>query len=210
MRTGYSGQVIGNSERNQNSGFYCNLQPATCNLTRGFTFIETLVAITLLTVAIIAPMALTTQSLSTAYYARDQIIAFHLAQEAIESVRHARDANVLKNAFGTQADLLTGIPIDTPFTVDTTQDDAMATCPSDGCLPLKTNGQLYGYGTDSSWTPTLFTRSVLATAVRSELSVPQEIRVSVTVRWQTGSFQTRSFTISENLFRWVNDGSAAL
>src|SRR3989344_5745503 len=62
---------------------------------RGFTLIETLVAVTLLSVAITAPMSLTTRSLAAAYYARDQITAFHLAQEAIESVRHARDHNIL-------------------------------------------------------------------------------------------------------------------
>ena len=50
---------------------------------KGFTLIETLVAVSLLTVAIVAPMTLTARSLSAAYYARDQITAFHLAQEAI-------------------------------------------------------------------------------------------------------------------------------
>ena len=58
---------------------------------RGFTLIETLVAVSLLAVVIVAPMSLTTQSLSSAYYARDQMTAFHLAQEAIESVRSVRD-----------------------------------------------------------------------------------------------------------------------
>src|SRR3989338_503600 len=75
-------------------------------LTTGFTLIETLVAISLLTVAIVVPMSLVTKSLSTAYYARDQVTAFHLAQEAIEIVRHVRDNNILMNAQGTPTDLL--------------------------------------------------------------------------------------------------------
>ena len=61
----------------------------------GMTLIETLVAITILTVAIVSPMSLTMQSLSASYYARDQVIAFNLAQEAIESLRARRDANIL-------------------------------------------------------------------------------------------------------------------
>src|SRR4051812_30812476 len=87
---------------------------------RGFTLIETLVAIALLTIAIVAPMTLTTQSLAGAYYARDQVTAFFLAQEAIESVRSIRDNNVLSTALGTPTDLLSGIPaVDgRPFTVD--------------------------------------------------------------------------------------------
>jgi hypothetical protein len=35
------------------------------------------------------------------------------------------------------------------------------------------------------------------------------MRVTVTVSWPTASEQTRSFTIYDDLYRWVNDGSAA-
>lgn len=175
---------------------------------RAFTLIETLVAVSLLSIAIVAPMSLTAQSLSAAYYARDQITAFHLAQEAIESVRHARDHNILENALGNQADLLAGIPSTTgePFTVDT-RNDNMELCPPDACPPLQTDpnpAQSTFYGYDPSWTNTRFTRTVEAEFVGSSTD---EVRVSVTVSWRTGSYQTRSFTISENLYRWVNDGS---
>lgn len=173
----------------------------------GFTLVETMVAISLLTIAIVAPMTLTTQSLASAYYSRDQITAFHLAQEAIESVRHARDGNVLKNALGIQADLLATIPNGVPFTIDTTNNDVMTAC-SGTCPVLKNSGGLYGYGADASWTPTHFTRTVLATFVPD--SNNDEINISVTVSWQTGSFNSRSFTISDNLFRWVKDGSATI
>jgi len=171
---------------------------------RAFTLVETMVAISLLTIAIVAPMTLTTQSLSSAYYARDQITAFHLAQEAIESVRHARDRNVLKNALGIPTDLLEGIPPSgTPFYIDTTDNDLMTSC-SGACPALRKNAGLYGY--DPTWTPTYFTRTVIATFVPG--SDNNEVNVTVRVEWQTGSFNTRFFTISDNLFRWVRDGSA--
>jgi len=188
--------------------FSYNLKPKTYNLRSGFTLVETMVAISLLTIAIIAPMTLTTQSLSSAYYARDQITAFHLAQEAIESVRHARDRNVLKNALGTTVNLLDGFPAlnGAPFTVDTTNGDAMALCPGTCPVLRKSNGGLYGY--DPTWTPTHLTRTVTATFVNNGINSTDEINLSVTVSWQTGSFNTRSFTISDNLYRWVNDGSA--
>lgn len=182
------------------------------NTRRGFTLIETMVAITLLTVAITAPMTLATQSLSTAYYARDQIAAFHLAQEAIESVRHIRDGNVLYNSLGftpTHNLLYTNsdpIPTDgTDFAIDT-GDDSIISC-SGGCPVLKTNGELFGYSSDSGWTDTKYTRSVKATFVDA---LNNEIHVEVTVEWQTARFNTpRKFTISENIYRWVEDGSAA-
>ena len=101
------------------------LKPKTWNLapaSRGMTLIETLVAISILAVAIVAPMTLTMQSLSSAYYARDQVVASNLAQEAIESVRAVRDGNILRIALNgpdvacTPTSLLCNIPIDTDFT----------------------------------------------------------------------------------------------
>lgn len=196
--------------------FCYNLEPRTYNLSRGFTLLETLVAVTLLTLSIVAPMSLASRSLASAYYARDQVTAFHLAQEAIESVRAIRDGNILSNALGTQTDILSGIPIGTPFTVDTrlpTSDpdyiDETA-CISGTCPPLEVNTSLglYGYGHGlSGWAVTRFTRTASTTVVRSDAGVPQEILMSVTVSWQTGSFKARSFTITENMYRWLNDGT---
>lgn len=184
------------------------------------TLIETLVAITILTVAIIAPMSLTMQSLSASYYARDQIAAFNLGQEAIESVRAIRDGNILRIAYN-QPDpacspmtLLCGIPIGTPFVIDarkTTPAEAIARCTlPDGedpdtlpdCPPLQTDGDLYGY--QSGWADTRYTRTVNADFVDG---TTDEIRVFVEVTWIAGHLQTRTFRIYENLYRWVNDGS---
>ncbi|MDP3965729.1 MAG: type II secretion system protein [bacterium] len=177
----------------------------TIHDTRAFTLIETMVAISLLTIAIVAPMSLTTQSLSSAYYARDQITAFHLAQEAIESVRHARDRNVLKNALGVTTDLLAGLPSSgTPFTIDTTNNDLITTCSGTCPVLRKSTEGLYGYS--AAWSPTYFTRTVTATFVPG--SGDDEITVLVRVDWQTGGFNSRNFTISDNLFRWVRDSSA--
>ena len=178
----------------------------------GFTLVETLVAISLLVISIAGPMSLAAQSLSSAFYARDQMTAFHLAQEAIEAVRFVRDGNILiNNAAGSPVvDLLSGIP-DTsgqPFTVDIRYDDpseSMALCTGVlpvPCDPLKTNGTLFGYGTDSSWQTTRFTRTVRATLVGGG---PDEVKVQVEVRWRSGAFQERVFTMSENMHRWVPD-----
>ncbi len=181
------------------------------NRGRGFTLIETLVAITLLTLAVVAPMTLATQSLASSYYARDQVTAFHLAQEAVESVRSSRDANILFNALASGSnDILEDIPSGTPFVVDT-RDNTMTVC-AVTCPPLKTDGTFYAYGpvgtsdiygTHAGWVATRYTRTVNAEYV----SAPDEIRISATVTWRTGQFQERSFTISENLYRWVPDGT---
>jgi type II secretory pathway pseudopilin PulG len=177
---------------------------------RGFTLIETLVAITFLSIAIVAPMSLVSQSLTTAYYARDQVTAFNLAQEGLEAVRAIRDGNILENAlFNTNADILTGIPISQAFLIDVRNNEIWTECTG---VRLKTDGSLYGYGTDPciesevDWVPTTFRRVLEASYAGGS---GDEIRVSVTVTWTTATAQVRSFTISENMYRWVEDGSAA-
>ena len=174
---------------------------------RDMTLIETLVAITILTVAIMAPMSLTMQSLSASYYARDQIAAFNIGQEAIESVRAIRDGNILRIAYDQPdpecdpMDLLCQIPVGTPFVIDT-RNNSITLCPGD-CPPLQTDGNLYGY--EAGWGDTRYTRSVSVSYV--DEATKQEIRVRVDVVWVAGPLQTRTFTIYENLYRWVNDGS---
>ncbi len=189
--------------------------PATSS-SRAFTLIETLVAISLLAVAIVAPMSLTTQSLSSAYYARDQMTAFHLAQEAIESVRAVRDENILAG----QADLLAGIPQDNiPFVIDS-RDNEMTICNQGDpvqCpylrMPTSQNDPTFYayrdvnstediYLTPTGWTDTRFRRTIRAEILTG---TTDEMRVTVVVSWQTGKYQIRTITMRENLYRWVDN-----
>ncbi len=191
----------------------------------GFTLLETMVAVTLLSVAIVAPMSLTTQSLASAYYARDQITAFFLAQEAIEVVRNMRDNNILANSQGTSVNLLNNIPINQNFRVDARMNygsgNTPPLCNSDPggvCAPLQTDAVTGLYGYNVGWTNTQFTRSVIACFIHSPPpngtggcdAVPSdEIKLTATITWRTGQFQQRQVNVSENLYRWVADGSAS-
>lgn len=185
--------------------------------TNAFTLIETLVAVSLLAVAIAAPMSLTTQSLSSAYYARDQMTAFHLAQEAIESVRAARDENILAS----EADLLQGIPAGgVPFVIDT-RDNEMTICDQGSpaqCPYMRTptsssDPAFYAYRdvdstediytTPLGWADTRFRRTIRAEMITG---TNDEMKITVVVSWQTGAFQVRTITMRENLYRWVNLG----
>ena len=184
----------------------------------GFTLVETLAAITLITIAIVAPMALTVQSLEAAFFARDQITAANFAQEGIEAVRSVRDGNVLalaesqstSSCGGTLSNgILTCIPVNQNFTIDATQIPAALTICSSGCQ-LKTNGQLYGY--NAGWTTTNFTRLAIACFVQTDgtcnSTVSDEMRLTVTVSWQTSAYKSQQLQLSENLYNWVQAGSA--
>ena len=60
-------------------------------LAAGFTILETLVAISILILALTAPLVIVSQALKSSYFSRDQITAYYLAQEAIEYIRNKRD-----------------------------------------------------------------------------------------------------------------------
>ncbi|MFA6415004.1 MAG: type II secretion system protein [Candidatus Paceibacterota bacterium] len=62
---------------------------------RGFTLIETMIAITILTLAIAGPIFTASRAIIAAQIARDQLIATYLAQEGIEYVRAMRDDEFL-------------------------------------------------------------------------------------------------------------------
>ncbi len=65
------------------------------NKTLGFTVLETLVAISIILIAITGPLVVISQSLKASLHARDEIVAFYMAQEAIEYARLLRDNNIL-------------------------------------------------------------------------------------------------------------------
>lgn len=160
---------------------------------KGFTLIETLVAISILLISISAPLTIASKGLASSYFARDQITAFYLAQDAVEYIRNVRDNNFL-----TGASWLDGFPDinGALFTVDTT-DGTMALCPIDGCEALDYNNSTGFYSHDDpSGTASLFTRSVSIQTVNVN-----EVTISVTISWSAGTFN-RTFDVEESILNW--------
>ena len=57
---------------------------------KGFTIIETLVAVTLLMISIAGPLLIAGKGLTSALYAKDQMTASYLAQETMEIVKNQK------------------------------------------------------------------------------------------------------------------------
>jgi prepilin-type N-terminal cleavage/methylation domain-containing protein len=65
------------------------------NFLGGFTLVETLVAISIFSLSVLAIMSFLSQNISDTRYGQNKIIGISLAQEGIEYIRNIRDSYVL-------------------------------------------------------------------------------------------------------------------
>lgn len=190
---------------------------------KGFTIVETMVAISILAIALTGPLSIVAQSLRSSYFARDQITAHYLAQEAIEYIRNRRDQNGLQQissdnwleGIKTSADgyaLLNeynGSNILKANLVRTTNGYDLKKCTESGdevCPRLKFNPSDANriYGDDSLGTAgadSIFTREVTLMKTPQDPDAKKEIIVSVKVSWSTVTIHN-SVTIDEHLYNW--------
>ena len=68
------------------------------NNNKGFTIVETLVALFVFSIAVISMMMSLSRGIQGTAYSREKIIASYLAQEGIEYIRNLRDDYVYKDA----------------------------------------------------------------------------------------------------------------
>src|SRR3989344_1227727 len=145
---------------------------------KGFTLIETLVAVTILMIGVIGPLAIAARGITDGLYAQNRITASYLAQEAIEFVINRRDSNVLAgNGVFTGISSFTNIRLDvTSNTIGNAQDG----CPAGGCyLAYNTN---LGYYQLSASGP--FQRQVDIEDVKDSDEVVIGKEVKVTMSWK--------------------------
>lgn len=191
---------------------------------KGFTLIETMVAVTILAFAIVGPFVAIENALVASYAARDNLTATMLAQEGIEYVRGIRDANYLeliKNPSSSREWLggLDGTPGPYPSSIDCIDDNGLTTAPVVLCKVDATNAQmptlctgnpivcepinisnatyLYTHASGAGFSATRFTRSVTLSPVSS-----REMMVTVVVTFNSGK-KPYTITLSETLSNWL-------
>lgn len=179
----------------------------------GFTILETIVAIAVVSLAISGASTAVRTGLIGSSIAKDQVKAFYLAQEAIEMLRNRRDHNILNGYNGGSNTWLTGITnqdpnparggcaigltciVDTPNNFITSCSGSWGSCPY-----LLQNGSVepmaYLYGYNAGWAPTPFKREIQIESVSAN-----EIIVTVQVSWTHGS-TTRSFKTKTIIMNW--------
>lgn len=170
------------------------------NNKKGFTIVEALVAISILLMSITGPMVFSSNGLKASIYAKTQINAFYLAQDAMEQLRNKRDTNKLRGD-----DWLAGIREhcvspkkcyfdDIPGNL-ITNGTPITECVNGVCPQIKYDSQddLYNY---ASGDDTSYARAIQITPVDQN---PNEVAVHVTISWTSG-ITDRTFTVVENLF----------
>lgn len=183
---------------------------------KGFTLIETLVAISILLVSIVGPMEIASKGLFSAYYARDEITAYYLAQEGLEYIRNARDTTYIHNVkLGLTDEWTTGldscidesgckIKVDEPFyLLNGINTEAVTSCDiTNGCGKLKFD-ETSGFFSYSSGAESKFSRKIKID-LRDNTEPNEEAVVTVTIRWNTGTFfsSEKTFVLKERLFNW--------
>jgi len=169
----------------------------------GFTIIESLIAIVVLVFAVTGTFAAVQSALSTSIFAKNQVTAFFLAQEAVEYIINTRDTNILGGV-----NWLTGIADGSSACdfgkfciVDATlNSNAFTSCSApnpNNCPVLKqsSSGNIL-YGHNSLWTDSQFKRYIQLQSVNAN-----EILATVSVSWTKGVL-SRTITVKESIFNW--------
>lgn len=181
---------------------------------KGFTVVETLVAIAILSLSITATFTAVQNGIRFSTNAKDQITAFYLAQQAVENIKNIRDNNVLFSlkelSLGNDPrSWLYGISevagdpcyfgkvcrIDSLMQTATSCGTASITNnPPNLCENMRQNSENGLYGYDASWDSTRFKREIQL----EDVVTNREVRVVVTVSW-TGNSGTQHFQVKETL-----------
>lgn len=166
-------------------------------LKRGFTMVETLVAITILLIAVVVPMRIASQSVKTASLAREQLTAVYLAQEGLEMMIRLRDNDALDgvetwdwfNNLPSQCKILppqttaVGCGIESNRRVHDSAD--IRVCSGTACLLYldddSSSGRVYYSHSSSVGAPSPYTRVITVRQVGSTTN--KEVQITSRVSW---------------------------
>lgn len=151
----------------------------------GFTLVEALVALVVLSIALGPALILTSNINNTTAVIRNNLIAANLAQEGVEVIRGIRDTNWF-NGVAFDNGLADGI-----YRVEWNSDSVM---PLGANPPVKENNGLYNY---SNGTDTIFKRTIAISKINAS-----ELRTVSEITWIEKGNRAKSVKVESHLFNW--------
>jgi hypothetical protein len=171
---------------------------------KSFTLMEAIVAIFVITTGVVGVYSLVTQTISSATFSKDKLIAAYLAQEGIEIVRNIRDTNWLEGGTNPWYEGLTGCSTgcEVDYYCTTVVDPDSTNPPSHNCLASYGGGNFlkldannfYNYATG---TETKFKRKITIGAG----PITDSLNIKVEVFWQEKG-KPYKVEAQENLYNW--------
>ena len=174
---------------------------------KAFTLIETLVAVSILSLSILGLLSGLAGGITNISYIKQKIVATYLAQEGVESIRNMRDNYILSGGSASSnwanfkaklAPCNSNNQCGLDNSVASSSNNFIFSCNAGGgnaCKTYVTTGGNYNVnavGVDSGLSRKLY----------AETPNSDEVRVYSTVEWMQGS-GGKSVTFSEDLFNWV-------
>jgi Tfp pilus assembly protein PilV len=170
----------------------------------GFTILETLVAVTILMIAVAGPLTIAHRGLLAAAYAAQQVTASYLAQDAIEYVKNVRDNNHQKLQTAPETDWLYGLRSCTEAVsghcgIDTLNGDpsiptGISLCGS-SCELYTSPGGYTTVSTGNQKSP--YSRYFYLTSPSG--SIQKQAKLVVVVTWKSGTIEN-VFTFENEIF----------
>lgn len=190
-------------------------QPSFSSTSRGFSLIETLVAISVLLTVTSSIMALVNQSIDSSEALSNRLAASYLASDAIEYLRYSRDSYWLNASSNSFDDWITNVGLDNctnQCLIDTRVGDIGANnnnrireCTNCGPLKYNDSEKRYGYDSASGWEDSKFIRNLKLISqkdLESGSSGIDEVLVKVTMKWPNRSGATSTLMLRDTLTAW--------
>lgn len=173
---------------------------------RGFTIIETLAAIFIITMGSLGIFGLVNQVTSYLHSNSARLVAIYLAQEGIEIARNIRDTNFIKIKKGIggleEKDWIKEGDFEACSLIDSCRADYQSNKLEDDNKDLYISSGFYTHNTDE---PTLFKRKIIISDIENldgdAEDIIDKMKVTVEVSW-TERGRNYQVKTQENLYRW--------
>ena len=180
---------------------------------KGFTLVETLVAVAIFATSITALISITARGINNNIFVKNKLIASYLSQEGVELVRNMRDSAVLPensvpwDVFLSDTENWIGecysstVQGSNACYIDGVTSELSAFECIDGVCPVLGFDQQSSTYSYSVITDSIFTRTITVRPIESGNN--QEVLVDSIVEWSQGS-NTYRVSYKYNLFNWFD------